>query len=307
MARIRTIKPEAFISESLAAVSLTAERTFFGLLTQADDHGRHRDQAAIIRGLLWPLRPEHTPLEVEDDLVQLAEVGLLCRYTGPDGKAYLHIVTWHRHQKINRPSASRIAPCPVHESEGSAGTSATAHRSLRDNSRSAHGIRRESSGDRPERNEGAGQKGVVAGSLNTHGGFMEPSVSPPRPDLGPRTVDQGSVPTGRTAPATSDSARDLIGEFVAACGERPPGDVIGHLGRLTKKLLDEGVAPEHVRAGLRRFAADPGHPSRLPSLVNEVMNPRSAGLVRPVSRPTVPGHQAWTNPVDAVTAYSEEL
>ncbi|MET9815356.1 hypothetical protein [Streptomyces sp. NPDC006355] len=28
MARIRTIKPEAFVSESLAAVSLTAERTF---------------------------------------------------------------------------------------------------------------------------------------------------------------------------------------------------------------------------------------------------------------------------------------
>jgi hypothetical protein len=61
LARIRTIKPEAFVSESLAAVSLTAERTFFGLLTQADDQGRHRDHAAIIAGQLWVLRPEHTP------------------------------------------------------------------------------------------------------------------------------------------------------------------------------------------------------------------------------------------------------
>lgn len=72
MARIRTIKPEAFFSESLAEVSVEAERTFFGLLTQADDHGRHRDNAAIIAGLLWPLRAEHTSVHVEDDLHQLA-------------------------------------------------------------------------------------------------------------------------------------------------------------------------------------------------------------------------------------------
>ncbi|WP_395369318.1 hypothetical protein OHU45_09105 [Streptomyces tubercidicus] len=51
IARIRTIKPEAFNSESLAAVSLSAERTFFGLLTQSDDHGRFRDQPAVIAGL----------------------------------------------------------------------------------------------------------------------------------------------------------------------------------------------------------------------------------------------------------------
>ncbi len=72
MARIRTIKPEAFVSVSLAVVTLTAERTFFGLLTQADDQGRCRD-AAIIAGQLWVLRPEHTPAEVEKDLAQLAE------------------------------------------------------------------------------------------------------------------------------------------------------------------------------------------------------------------------------------------
>lgn len=115
MARIRTIKPEAFVSESLAAVSLTAERTFFGLLTQADDQGRHRDHAAIIAGQLWVLRPEHTPADVEKDLAQLADAGLICRYKGPDDKRYLHIVTWRQHQKINRPSTSRLPACPHHD------------------------------------------------------------------------------------------------------------------------------------------------------------------------------------------------
>lgn len=121
MARIRTIKPEAFESEDLAAVDVTAMVTFFGLLTQADDSGRFRDHPAVIAGRLWALRPEHTPAHVARDLEQLAEVGLVCRYTGCDGKSWLHIVTWDRHQKINRASDSRLPRCPTHEAEKACG------------------------------------------------------------------------------------------------------------------------------------------------------------------------------------------
>ncbi|GLW04119.1 hypothetical protein [Streptomyces lavendulae] len=106
-ARIRTIKPEALASESLAAVSLTAERTFVGLVTQADDHGRFRDQPAVLAALLCSLRPDHGPVGVKDALAQLATQDLACRYAGADGKRYLHILTWHLHQKINRPSGIR--------------------------------------------------------------------------------------------------------------------------------------------------------------------------------------------------------
>ncbi|MEI5100960.1 hypothetical protein RB200_23470 [Streptomyces sp. PmtG] len=115
MARIRTIKPEAFESEDLASVSITAERTFFGLLTQADDSGRHRDHPAIIAGRLWALRPEHSATHVAQDLEELAAAGLICRYTGCDGRSWLHVVTWERHQKIDRPSASRLPRCPQHQ------------------------------------------------------------------------------------------------------------------------------------------------------------------------------------------------
>ncbi|MEV7556446.1 hypothetical protein [Streptomyces sp. NPDC089795] len=121
MARIRTIKPEAFESEDLASVDVTAVLTFFGLLTQADDSGRFRDHSAIIAGRLWALRPEHTPAHVARDLEQLAEAGLVCRYTGCDGKTWLHIVTWDRHQKINRASDSRLPRCPTHEAAKACG------------------------------------------------------------------------------------------------------------------------------------------------------------------------------------------
>ncbi|MFI5863683.1 hypothetical protein [Streptomyces sp. NPDC051546] len=115
MARIRTIKPEAFESEDLASVDVTAMVTFFGLLTQADDHGRFRDHPAIIAGRLWALRADHTPADVARDLDQLAGAGLICRYTGCDGGAYLHFVTWEKHQKIDRASASRRPRCPAHQ------------------------------------------------------------------------------------------------------------------------------------------------------------------------------------------------
>ncbi|ANZ14879.1 hypothetical protein O1L44_02715 [Streptomyces noursei] len=338
MARIRTIKPEAFFSESLAEVSVEAERTFFGLLTQADDHGRHRDNAAIIAGLLWPLRAEHTSVHVEDDLQQLANAGLICRYTGCDGRRYLHIVTWFEHQKIDKRSQSRLPSCPQHHADRCGtckGTctkrtevSPTPTRGLADTSPNTPGALDQPAlpapelpaprsdapaaqqdalvgvADTPDRNsrETAGQAAFPEGSPNTPRTFGEGSAP------GSRILDPGSsFPTGRTAPDAGVSAKELIGEYIASCGQRPPGDVIGHVGRITKKLLGEGIAPEHVRAGLRRFTEIQGHPSRLPSLVNDSMNAPAAGLARPGIRPTVPAHQAWTNPVDAAAAYAEEL
>jgi hypothetical protein len=349
MARIRTIKPEAFLSESLAQVSVEAERTFFGLLTQADDHGRHRDNAAIIAGLLWPLRAEHTSVHVEDDLQQLAQAGLLCRYTGCDGRRYLHVVTWFDHQKIDKPSQSRLPGCPEHHAaercapckgvctkraEGSptptrafADASSALPRGLSEaslNAPRALDLPAQAAATLPAPAAGSatGQQDALVG---THadadprvresagqGGFAEASAKAPRSfgegsAPGSRILDPGSSsPTGRTAPDGASSAKQLVGEYVAACGQRPPGDLLGHLGRVVKKLLDEGIAAESVRTGLRRYTETGGHPSRLPSLVNDAMNHPAAGLVQPGFGSNVPAHQAWTNPVDAA-AYAEEL
>ncbi|MEU6285189.1 hypothetical protein [Streptomyces sp. NPDC047028] len=339
MARIRTIKPEAFFSESLAEVSVEAERTFFGLLTQADDHGRHRDNAAIIAGLLWPLRAEHTSVHVEDDLQQLANAGLLCRYTGCDGRRYLHVVTWSEHQKIDKASQSRLPSCPQHQAadrcapckgsctrkaDGSPATprglaegSGRAPRALDLPAVPASTVPDQVGGPAADRQEAAdgtngaparsgvksaGQRVVSGGSPNLPRSLPEGSAP------GSRILDPGSlVPTGRIAPAAGISAKDLVGEYVAGCDQRPPSDVIGHLGRIIKKLLDEGIAPAHIRAGLANFTANPKHPSVLTSMVNEAMNARPGGLARPGIRPTVPAHQAWTNPANASAAYAEEL
>ncbi|MFF9339716.1 hypothetical protein ACF1CG_08140 [Streptomyces sp. NPDC014773] len=296
MARIRTIKPEAFSSESLAAVSLSAERTFFGLLTQADDQGRFRDQAAVIAGQLWSLRREHGPEAVEDDLIQIDGAGLICRYEGGDGKRYLHIVTFAQHQKINRPSGVRTPPCPHHDLGHPKEPSPQMQGALAESSATGPGELTEPSVN----GESAGQSRFIEHSPQPRGGLTEPSASPHRPDLGPRNRDLGSTPLGgASAPAPqSVSAKDLIGEYAAGCTYRPPQDVLNHLGREVKKLLVEGISPDHIRAGLDRHRAKGLHPSTLPSLVHEAMNAVPAATA---------AHQPWTNPTDTAAAYGGDL
>lgn len=117
MARIRSLKPEAFQSESLAAVSLAAERTFFGLSTVVDDQGRITDKPVVLNGALWSMRGEvrpHTAADFENELRELAKEDLICRYIGCDGKKYLHLVTWTSHQKVDHPGKPRIPRCSIH-------------------------------------------------------------------------------------------------------------------------------------------------------------------------------------------------
>ncbi|MDG4856721.1 hypothetical protein P8605_00810 [Streptomyces sp. T-3] len=324
MARIRTIKPEAFASESLAAVSIAAERTFFGLLTQADDRGRFRDQPAVIAGLLWSLRPEHGPLDVEEDLSQLAGAGLICRYPGADGKRYLHLVTFGVHQKINRPSGSRNPGCPVHDHGGVVVTvdnfphgSARGHGAIDDASRHApRGGEETSASPRGElrepstsTDEPAGQSPLSEPSPSGRGGLRDTASSPHRPDLGPRTMDLGSTPLGGAGahPPETISAGQLIGEYVAAYEHRPPRGFLEHLGREINKLLGEGIDIAHLRAGLKLHRTKGLSPSTLPSVVHEAMNAtskinRGSGGTVLVPSP----HTPWRNPADPA-AYEEEL
>lgn len=331
MSRIRPIKPETWTSETLAEVSIPAMVTFLAMTNMADDHGRHRDNAAIIFGLIWPLRAEHSAVHVEEDLQQLEIAGAICRYTGCDGKRYFHYPTWFKHQKIDKPSQSRLPACPKCAPERCGickgpctqrtDTSAKLPGGLSEDSPNRSGALEPlaapiTTPPAPARDTPDNAEDPAPKSSNKTTGqetFAEHSPKAPRrvrEDSAPgsRILDRGSVlPSGRDAPDDAGvSAKELIGEYVASCRERPPGDVIGHLGRVVKKLLAEGVAPEYVRAGLRRFGEIQGHPSRLPSLVNDAMNAPD-GLARPGFRPTVPAHTAWTNPVDAAAAYAEEL
>lgn len=161
MARIRTIKPDAFISESLSGIPRGTRWTFAGLWTYADDKGRARDDARLVKAALYPLDDSTTLDDVVDDLAILAEIGAICRYEVA-GRRYLHMPKWG-HQKINRPTPAKSPPCPLHEDGGSG------HVIPPDDSLSPHGGLGEGSTwekevERERETEGEGEQGGSNGS-----------------------------------------------------------------------------------------------------------------------------------------------
>ncbi|MEY9848342.1 hypothetical protein ABH940_005443 [Streptacidiphilus sp. BW17] len=332
MARIRSVKPEYFESEDMAKVSLTAMLTFIGLSGQADDHGRFTANSKILYGKIWVLRDDTSPAQTEEDLDQLEAVGVICRYTGCDGRRYVHQPNWFKDQRIDKPSVSRLPACPHHAAERcgvckgpcvNRGTQAPEPSSVQQHApepvhpmaadavcpaaEEAALLRRDLAGEGdavPAAISAKLQAEVSLGedSAKAPGVFVEPSTP------GSRILDPGSTtPSGRTAPDASVSTPQLIAEYAARFPKdrQPPGDVRGHLGRIVKKLLAEGIDARYIRAALGDFAEAPGHPSRLPSLVNEAMNPGTRRALRAWAPST--GHRAWTNPDDVAAAYGGAL
>jgi hypothetical protein len=108
MARIRTIKPDFFVSDTVSALPLRARLTWIGLWTHCDDYGRCRDNTKLIKAAVWPL-DDVSIRDIEIDLNTLADRGLIYRYV-VDGKNYLAVTSWAEHQKVDRPSKSTIPP-----------------------------------------------------------------------------------------------------------------------------------------------------------------------------------------------------
>ncbi len=109
MPRIRTIKPDFFASDDVAELPIRARLTWIGLWTQADDHGRWKDNARLVKAAIWPL-DDVSLKDVESDLNTLADCRRIVRYSDSTGR-YLAIRAWHVHQAINRPSRAKY-PAP---------------------------------------------------------------------------------------------------------------------------------------------------------------------------------------------------
>lgn len=108
MARIRSIKPEFPQSESMGRVSRDARLLFIELWTLADDEGRLRGNSRMLASLLFPYDND-APELIDDWLAELQEEACItCYAIGKDH--YLQICNWLNHQKIDKPSKSKIPP-----------------------------------------------------------------------------------------------------------------------------------------------------------------------------------------------------
>ena len=111
MARIRTIKPEFFTHEGLAELSPNHRLFFIGLWTQADSEGRLEDRPRRLKVVIFP----YDDLDIDQLLADLVTKGFLTRYEGPDGKRFLQILGFIKHQRPHpKEPASEIPAPPCH-------------------------------------------------------------------------------------------------------------------------------------------------------------------------------------------------
>ena len=106
--RIRSIKPEFWESESLGRVSREARLLFIGLFSCCDDVGRARASSRLLASRLYPYDDDAFK-KLPGWISELEKQGCIRQYQ-VDGEAYIDIPKWQNHQKIDKPSASKLPP-----------------------------------------------------------------------------------------------------------------------------------------------------------------------------------------------------
>ena len=268
MARIRSIKPEFFTSETLAAVSLSARLTFVGLWTYVDDNGVGLDNDRLITAALYALDgdPLETLRRVSDDLTQLSTAGVITRYES-SGRRYLFVTNWLEHQKVSHPGKPRFPRPAKTDPKPPTSTNGYHHEdgqnvsgdTQEDLTQSSALSREQGAGSREGiREQGAGKPPA--------GGYAD--ADPGAEELASVTHIHGA-PDEPPAPTTTEQ---LVADWIDHVPKRPPGAIIGRIGKHIKTMIDEGIDPADIRRGVAAWAVKGKDPSTLPSIVNEVMN-----------------------------------
>ena len=112
MARIRSLKPEHKQHRKIGPLSDRQYRLWVSLVTESDDEGRFIAEAEQLRILTWGFHPDVTVEDCEAALQHLATVKLIRLYH-KGGVRYGVFPSWLDHQRINRPTPSRLPPSPT--------------------------------------------------------------------------------------------------------------------------------------------------------------------------------------------------
>jgi len=163
MARIRSIKPAFFTNEKLSELSAETHLFAAALLCYADDEGYFNANPALVLAATLPLRMKpkaHGALSDESLNAQvmmdeLEAIGYLERGVAQDGRRYGRVVGFEEHQRVNRPTASKIAALEI-----SWGSSVKAHGGLTEDSRQ-EGKGREGNKEGKGKEARAGAPGVA--------------------------------------------------------------------------------------------------------------------------------------------------
>jgi hypothetical protein len=108
MARIRTIKPELWVSEQIAECSPIARLTFIGIWNFCDDNGVHPAKPKTLKAELFPM-DDFSAADLAEWVGELVRAGLVAEFTH-QGVDFWHVTGWTKHQKIEKPSCKYPRP-----------------------------------------------------------------------------------------------------------------------------------------------------------------------------------------------------
>lgn len=114
MARIRTIKPEFWVSEQIGNCSRNARLLFIGLWNFCDDRGVHPAKPRTLKAEVFPQDEDITSVDVADWAQDLLKAGLIAEFE-VTGERFWYVTGWLKHQRIDKPSNKHPAP-PVSNS-----------------------------------------------------------------------------------------------------------------------------------------------------------------------------------------------
>lgn len=105
----RIIKESICTSDSIQQLNWLQEVLFYRLIVNCDDYGRMDARPAILKGRLFPLKSGLTESQIEEALNSLSMAGIVLFYSY-DGKPYLQLVNWAKHQKIRNKKSKYPSP-----------------------------------------------------------------------------------------------------------------------------------------------------------------------------------------------------
>ena len=104
----RIIKESICTSDTIDQLTWFEEVFFYRLIVNCDDYGRFDARLPILKARLFPLKSV-TEKQISDALNKLSTVGIVTMYEH-DGRPYLQLVTWDKHQQIRAKKSKYPAP-----------------------------------------------------------------------------------------------------------------------------------------------------------------------------------------------------
>jgi hypothetical protein len=256
MARIRTIKPEMWKDDRFIDLSSDTARLFFiGLLNHVDDEGRAPYSPREIRREIFPDRVD---LDVAPLLDELAHIGLAILYS-VDGKRYLAIRNFGKHQRIDRKTLSKIPAPPDHLLPQLDEHSTSEQRALDESSTGPR-----DAVDEPSATEGNGREGIKEGKgpepdQGTEGetNTSAPVLLDPDSDEVPEGLDPAQYARGFLEKICLPTSRPLLDVVRSSIETLARSDRISP-AKATVKILDRARAAKARGETISRFWFEDG-------------------------------------------------